>query len=138
MSELKWGSEGEEGLREAWVATKEMRDLGLDNNYIYKGYFCNFRETGFYPGQVSGRVSDFFIKPRPFLGFFKKTHTRPYSQSDQVKLGLLGSGRAGYPRVGQKLPSLKLHWFGAWVKHRKEEFQARFVELILPRHKTPS
>ena len=27
--------------------------------YIYKGYFCNFRVSGFYPGQVSGRVSDF-------------------------------------------------------------------------------
>ena len=76
VSELKWGSEGEEGLREAWVAAKETRDLGLDNSYIYRGYFCNFRETGFYPGQVSGRVSDFFIKPRPFSGFFKKN---PYS-----------------------------------------------------------
>ena len=38
--------------------------------YIYKGYFCNFRVSGFYPGQVSGRVSDFFIKPGPALVFF--------------------------------------------------------------------
>ena len=65
VSELKWGSEGEEGLREAWVAAKEMRDLGLDNNYIYKGYFFNFKEIGFYLGQVSGQVLDFFIKPGP-------------------------------------------------------------------------
>ena len=42
-----------------------MRDLGLDNNYIYKGYFFNFKEIGFYLGQVSGQVLDFFIKPGP-------------------------------------------------------------------------
>ena len=35
VSELKWGSEGEKGLREAWVAAEEIRDLRLDNSYIY-------------------------------------------------------------------------------------------------------
>ena len=80
VSELKWGSEGEEGLREAWIAAEEMRDLGLDNSYIYRGYFCNFMEIGFYSGRVSGRVLDFFDKIRTRFGFFFfKIHTRPYS-----------------------------------------------------------
>ena len=64
-----------------------------------------------------GRVSGFFDKIRtrsgPTSGFFKKTHTRPYSLSDRVKSGPLGSGRAGYPRVGFKLPSLA---FWAFLK----------------------
>ena len=54
------------GRRELLLATEEMRDLGLDNSYIYRGYFCNFRETGFY----LGRVSDFFDKTRTCFGFF--------------------------------------------------------------------
>ena len=40
--------------------------------------------------------------------FLKKTHTRPYSLSGRVKFGPLGSSRAGYMRVGFKLPSLPL------------------------------
>ena len=48
VSELKWGSEGEEGLREAWVAAEEMRDLGLDNSYIYiGGIFVILGKPGF-------------------------------------------------------------------------------------------
>ena len=50
VSELKWGSEGEEGLREAWVAAKETRDLGLDNSYIYiyiGGIFVILGKPGF-------------------------------------------------------------------------------------------
>ena len=45
---------------------------------------------------------------RPGLAsnFKKKTHTRPYSLSSRVKSDPLGSGWAGYPRVGSKLPSL--------------------------------
>ena len=70
VSKLKWRSEGEEGLKEAWVAAEEMRDLGLDNSYIYRGYFCNFKETGFYSGWVSGRVSDIFDKTRTCFRFF--------------------------------------------------------------------
>ena len=65
--------------RDFWVVAKEKWGIRVDYRYIYKGYFCNFRVSGFYQGQVSGRVSDFFIKPRPTLGFFFKTHTRPYS-----------------------------------------------------------
>ena len=71
VSELKWRSKGEEGLKEAWVAAEEMRDLGLDNSYIYiyRGYFCNFKVPSFYLGPVSGRVSDFFNKTRTRFGF---------------------------------------------------------------------
>ena len=45
-------------------------------------------------------MAGFLLKPRPVLGFFflnKKKNPKPDP---------LGSGRAGYLRVGQKLPSL--------------------------------
>ena len=45
-------------------------------------------------------------RPEPNSGFLKKTHTRPYNLSGWVKFNPLGLGRAGYPRVGYKLPSL--------------------------------
>ena len=87
-----------------------MRELGLVFIAIYiyiGGFFSNSIVTGSYPGRVSG----FLIKPRPVSGFFLKTHTQPYSLSGRVKSGPLGSGRAGYPQVRSKLPSLLIQHF---------------------------
>ena len=69
-----------------------MRDLGLDNSYIYRGYFCNFMEIGFYSGRVSGRVLDFFDKIRTRFGFF---FLNPYPT-----LFLIGPGKTQPIRVG--------------------------------------
>ena len=86
--------------------------LGFTTKHIsiyIRWVFSNFNGTGLYPGRVSGRVSDFFIKSGPDpdpLRIFLKTHTRSYSLSDRVKSGPLGSDRAEYPWVGQKLSSL--------------------------------
>ena len=55
------------------MTAKKMRieELGLDFRGIYIwGHFCNFRIPGFYPGRVSGRVLDFFIKPGFSSSFF--------------------------------------------------------------------
>ena len=87
-----------------------MKELGLVFIAIYIGVFL---VISWEPGliQVRFRVF-FFIKPRPDLDplrvFLKKTHIRPYSLSSQVKFDPLGSGQAGYLRVGFKLPSLIL------------------------------
>ena len=52
------------------------------------GYFCNFRETGFYLSWVSDRVSNFFDKtrtwPRPISGFF---FLNPYPTLFLIGLG---------------------------------------------------
>ena len=58
-----------------------------------------------YPGRVEFGP-DFYKNPDPVRVFLKKTQTRPYSLSSRVKSDPLGSSRAGYPQVGQKLPSL--------------------------------
>ena len=55
----------------------ERLDLGLDyKGYIYRRGIFVIYSTGFYPGRVSGRVSDFLIKsgpdPDPLRVFFKK------------------------------------------------------------------
>ena len=70
-----------------------MRDLGLDNSYIYREYFCNFMEIGFYSGRVSGRVLDFFDKIQTHFGFF--FFLNPY-----LTLFLIGPGKTQPIRVG--------------------------------------
>ena len=68
------------------LAVEEMRDLGLDNSYIYiyiRGIFVISRKPGFIRVgfQVGFRI--FLIKPKPNPDLLqikkKKTHTRPYS-----------------------------------------------------------
>ena len=97
-TELKWGRRSV-GLRQGgcWVQLllKRNEGLGLDYRYIYIGYFCNFRVSGFYPGQVLSRVSSCFDKtwtrPGPASGFFKKN---PY-----LTLFLLRPGKTWPIRV---------------------------------------
>ena len=66
------------------LAVEEMRDLGLDDSYIYiRGIFVISRKSGFIRAgfQVGFRI--FLIKPKPNPDLLqikkKKTHTRPYS-----------------------------------------------------------
>ena len=58
-----------------------MRDLGLDNSYIYiGGIFVISRKPGFIRAGFRVGFRIFLIKPGPASGFFFfKTHTRPYS-----------------------------------------------------------
>ena len=49
---------------------KKLGILGLVIAIYIGGFFGNFKKTGLYPGWVSGRVSDFFDKPRIRFGFF--------------------------------------------------------------------
>ena len=110
---LSWGRRSlrvrvrtEGGRRGFWVCAEENRNegLGLDYRciyiYIYMGgifvisWYWVFIRVGF---RVKSWI--FLIKPRPVLGFFLKPI-----------LGPLGLDWAGYPRVGQKLPSLPMRW----------------------------
>ena len=82
--------------------------VGFITKYIYEDILVLKYITG--SGRVRSGTRRVFIKTRTRFGFFfffLKTQTRPDSLSGWVKLDPLGSGRAGYPQVRQKLSSLK-------------------------------
>ena len=109
----EWESETKEN-RDEGAAMWAERKWGFRNFRVYNiiyiyiwGYFSNY--IIIYPSRVRSGSGQIFTKTRTRFGFFflkKKTQTRPYSLSGQVKSNPLGSGRARYPRFGQKLPSL--------------------------------
>ena len=84
------------GLQVSWNEMKKKM-LGFITIFIYiGGYFSIYIYNRV--GSGSGRI---FIKTRTRFGFFFfKIQIWPYSLSDRVKSGPLGSGRAGYPRIG--------------------------------------
>ena len=109
LSQWGWGEKG------GWVES-EMREMSFRVRvdiyiYIEVGFFVIFNlsnQVG--SGTGSGRVfTKTWTQPGPVSGFFSKTQTQPYSLSGRVKSDPLGSGRAGYPWVGYKLPSLQLN-----------------------------
>ena len=105
-SDREWGvaeSEGEGGAAESWeIRVREMifwreRVVFIPRNFFFFLIILDAGRVRVGPGRGFKKTR---TRPGPGSGFFKKTQTRPYSLSDRVKSGPLGSGRTGYPRIG--------------------------------------